>query len=152
MTYLAWLRRFREKWQLTIVSVALIAVAVIGFAQDQANDDARFRDTARVNRQLREADINRDFKSCGDTREFRRTFSEFLDQSARPSSAGVNFSQLRSFADLDPATKAFLEELGAVQSGGNSTLQTIAERYRERFFPLPDCRKNRDEALARLPD
>lgn len=149
-----WWRRVnaaRLRYQSSTVAVGLILLVVVVFAQDQANDHDRFEDAERVTRLLRVQEINRAFESCQDTREFRATFAEFLDQSARPSSAGVNYAQLESFADLDPATKRFLEELAAVQSGGTTRVQTIADRYRERFFPLPDCVRIREESLARVP-
>lgn len=136
-----------RRWDMTIVYVALIALFVAGFWLY----GRRIDDLALVNRQLRVAEIDRTFKQCGDTVDFRRTFAEFLDQAARPSGAGVDFSQLASFADLDPATKRFLVELSTITSSGTDRVQVIADQYRERFFPLPDCDKNRAVALAHVP-
>lgn len=144
------LRRFVERWQMAAVYVALVALVVWGFWSQSEASDRRFHDLATVTRQLRVAEIDRTFRSCEDAVDFRSAFAQFLDQSARPSSAGVDFSQLASFADLDPATKRFLLELAAVQSTGTNAVQSIADRYRERFFPLPDCETNRAKALAKL--
>lgn len=151
MTLFGQLNAFRVKWQLSVVSVAFVALVVVVFWMDQANDDARFRDAERVNRALRVAEIDRAFGSCNDARDFRETFAEFLDQSARPSSGGVDYSRLSSFAELDPATQRFLDELAALQSTGANTVAAIAAEYRERFFPLPDCRRIRADAMRRLP-
>lgn len=149
MTAVHRLTRFWHRWQLTIVTVALAALVVAVFFSEQANDEARFKDQQQVTHQLRLQDIERVHAACVDTVEFRKTFAAFLDQAARPAS-GVDFTQLRSFADLDEPTKRFLQELRVAQAGGANRAQDIAARYRDRFFPLPDCDAARDAAVRQL--
>jgi hypothetical protein len=142
----------RKRYETSVVAVGLILLVVVVFTLDQANDQDRFEGQARITRHLRISEIDRQYAACLDTREFRETFAGFLDQTAQPSGQGVDYSRLATFAALDPATKAFLDELGAVQSAGRPRMQIIADRYRERFFPLPDCERIQAEALEELPE
>ncbi len=113
LSVVSWLTHARFAWQRQLaayLAMVTIFIACVGLVQLNAR-----------------ADVTRD---CRARRDGRQVLRELVVVSTE--GGDVDYSAFPSFAELDPATKAFLIEVGQAQSGAG----------REEF---------RDRALAKLP-
>lgn len=140
-----------HKWKYTIMAVLMM----LTFAIVINNQEVQAAKTDKLVVDLLESKVEDDYDSCRSRADLRQTLYDLMGaiaEGAVPITALFNFVNIAGFEDLDSPTQIYLANLDAVfdrDLGNADYITSIRDDYLENF-PIPDCERERDEAIKEL--